>query len=107
MKGIGIDIEEIKRFSKPSKRLLEKIFTKKELNYCLKKAKPQMHLAARFAVKEAVIKATGDKKIALKEIEVKNSKNGRPYVFVKGKKGKFLVSISHTDKNAVAVVVWL
>jgi len=105
VRGIGIDIVEVKRFKRLGSRFLEKVFTAEEIKYCLKSAAPAMHFAARFAAKEAVIKATRKKNIALRDIFVRNRSGGAPEVFVKGKKKKFYVSISHTDSLAVAVVV--
>ena len=104
MRGIGIDIAEIKRFRGVSEKFLSKVFTEEEIRYCRKSANPAMHFAARFAAKEAVIKATTRTDIALKDIFVKNRKNGAPDVFIKGKKKKFFISISHTKDLAVAVV---
>ncbi len=105
MRGIGIDIVEVGRFRKISKRFLKRVYTPAEIKYCQKSATPELHFAARFAAKEAVIKATTDKKIAMRDIFVKNRKNGAPEVFVKGRKQKFFISISHTKTAAVAVVV--
>lgn len=59
--GIGIDIIEIDRIKetieKYGERFLNKVYTKDELDYCLKKNNKFQHLAARFAAKEAVFKA--------------------------------------------------
>ena len=107
MKGIGIDIVEVKRFEKLAKGFLDRVFTREEIDYCRKSANPTMHFAARFAAKEAVIKATTKTNIALKDIFVKNRRNGAPDVFIKGKKKKFFISISHTKDLAIAVVVAL
>ena len=59
MIGIGVDIEKTDRFKKKlkDKRFLNKIFTQEELNYCFSNKYPEKHLAARFAGKEAMIKA--------------------------------------------------
>ena len=64
------------------KNSINRIFTKHEIQYCEKKAKPSEHYAARFAGKEAVIKAfyCYDIKIPLNQIEILNKKNGIPYV---------------------------
>ncbi|MCD6413556.1 MAG: holo-ACP synthase [Elusimicrobia bacterium] len=105
MKGIGIDIVEVKRFHGVSNRFLKRVFTEEEIKYCRKSAAAELHFAARFAAKEAVIKATTDRKIAMKDICVKNRKNGAPEVFVRGRRQKFFISISHTKTLAVAVVV--
>jgi len=61
--GIGTDIVEIKRVrdavERWGKRFLKKIFTENEISYCYKKKDPFLHLAVRFAEKEALIKAIG------------------------------------------------
>ncbi|MFH1353244.1 MAG: 4'-phosphopantetheinyl transferase superfamily protein, partial [bacterium] len=93
-----------KRFKGVSEKFLNRVFTEEEISYCRKSANPAMHFAARFAAKEAVIKATTKTDIALKDIFVKNRANGAPDVFIKGKKKKFFISISHTKDIAVAVV---
>jgi len=63
-------------------------------------------LAARFAVKEAVIKALDARNLALKDIEVENTASGRPLVKVKGLPSlALMVSISHTSRHALAAVV--
>jgi phosphopantetheine--protein transferase-like protein len=63
-------------------------------------------LAARFAVKEAVIKALDAKRLPLRDIEVENTASGRPEVRVKGMPGlRLLVSITHTSTAAFAAVI--
>jgi len=105
--GIGIDIAEVKRFRRLSPRFLKRVYTDEEVAYCRRSADPAMHYAARFAAKEAVIKATTKTDIALKDIYVKNRASGAPEVFIKGRKKKFHISISHTKDIAVAVVISL
>ena len=88
---VGVDIESILRFKdldrNRSERFLSKIFTKKEIVYCFSKRYPAQHLAARFAGKEAVIKAIKSTKIKipnlhLNNIEITNSKSGSPLVSI-------------------------
>lgn len=59
--GIGIDIEDIERFNSMtfdnSETFFRKVFTKSEIEYCFCKTKASIHLAARYAGKEAVVKA--------------------------------------------------
>jgi len=100
--GIGIDIIEIDRIKesvdKFGDRFLNKIYTKKELDYCLKKKYKYQHLAARFAAKEAVYKAlaTGwNEDVSWQNIEISNEPNGMPIVTLQGKLKKFL----HTGKD--------
>jgi len=117
--GSGIDIVEINRIKKASQKwgenFLNKVFTKKELDYSKKKHFPYQHLAARFAAKEAVAKAFGDvDEISWKEVEVENLNNGKPQIKLSGKanmlknrKGikKIIVSLSHSKNYAVASAI--
>ncbi|TSC69088.1 MAG: holo-[acyl-carrier protein] synthase [Parcubacteria group bacterium Gr01-1014_66] len=112
---IGIDITDIERFRQISldknKRMCEKIFTPRELTYCLNTENPAPHLAVRFAAKEAVIKAlssAGIPPIELKEIEVLREKNGAPKIILHVPELKNIVmhiSLSHAGQVAVAVAV--
>lgn len=120
--GSGIDIVEVERIQalthKWQNRFLKKVFTEKELAYANGKRTAAEHLAARIAVKEALIKAfsnNGKKYLGnWKDIEVSNDKSGRPYVNLYGnfrqvkKKRKIdqiIISASHTHKYAIASVI--
>ena len=116
--GTGIDIVEIGRFREAVKKwdrsFLGKIFTRNEISYSAKRRFKEQHLAARFATKEAVLKAFGDTPGTVKkwtDIEITNDKNGKPLVFLHGsaeklrrKKGvrQVVVSMSHSKNHAVA-----
>ncbi len=104
--GVGIDIEDIGRFRKmrfaKNKSFYQKIFTPKEIKYCLAKPDPYPSFAARFAAKEAVIKALPNQPQNFHEIEV-TIKNKKPQVFLKG--FKVLVSLAHEKDKAIAVVL--
>ena len=106
--SIGIDIEEISRFSKlkyeKHKKFYKKIFTTKEINYCLKKADPYPHFAVRFCAKEAAFKAIGNKNIRFKDIETV-LKNRKPALKILGMPN-VEVSLSHSQNIAVAVVMY-
>lgn len=105
LEGIGIDIIEVRRLRKLNKKstFLNNVFTKAELEYCFSFRFPAPRLAGRFAVKEAVIKASADR-IFLKDIEVRRAKDGQPKVWIRGRQNKnILVSISHTDSLACAI----
>ena len=108
--GIGIDIVDINRFKEvPFKEKItfyEKIFDKKEIEYCLQFKDPYPHFAAKFAIKESVIKSIPDK-ISFLDIRTSNSKHG-PIVSLVGKSAKkysFLASISHEKEYAIAAVI--
>jgi len=109
IKSIGIDIEEISRFSKKkienNKSFYNKIFSPIEISYCLKKSNPYPHFTARFCAKEAAIKALNNKKVNLRDIEIENRQNRPVLKLPYNVKG--LVSLSHTKKYAVACVVIL
>ena len=116
--AIGIDIVEIKRLQKVSKRwgspFLNKVYTKRELGYANQKRFPYQHLAARFAAKEAIFKALGEVEtdfVGWKNVEILNDDNGKPVVYWHGdaeksrkKRGihSVVVSLSHTENYAVA-----
>jgi holo-[acyl-carrier protein] synthase len=71
--GVGIDLLEIDRLERALEshpRLAERVFTEAELAYAVQRARPGRHLAARFAAKEAVVKALGLRGFGLREIEV-------------------------------------
>lgn len=115
IRGIGIDIIEVKRIMKLmdnyGDRFFQRILTENEINYCKKFSKPELHFAGRFASKEAYSKAIGTgvgKEFSWKDIEVLNNEKGKPYiVHLKDNefaKYKFEISISHTDEYACAVV---
>lgn len=114
IKGIGIDIVEIKRVQKLigqyKNKFLERTFTKIEIRYCQNKPNPAQHYAGRFAAKEALIKAFG-KPLTLKEIEVKNPANTAPKIKLNGSTKKLLkgrnilLSISHDHEYAIAEVL--
>jgi len=106
---IGIDIEEVKRFSKLIKddTFLKRIFSQNEIDYCLSKKNLSQHFAVRFAGKEAVWKAINSKKnISITDISFKNIDNGKPEVYIKNKRISYIdISFSHTKNTVVAVAI--
>lgn len=106
--SIGIDIEEISRFSKlkyeKSKSFYEKIFTPQEIKYCLSKSNPYPHFTARFCAKEAVLKAL-NQQIKLTNIEI-IMRNKKAVLNLPTHK-QALLSLSHTKKYAIAFVLIL
>jgi len=119
--GTGVDIVEVARINqlleKHSPRFEKKIFTAGEILYCQSRAEPGIHFAARFAVKEAVMKCLGtgmDQGIAFRDIEVTHEESGRPTIKLHGK-GKELfarlkiktihISLAHEKKYAVAQAI--
>ena len=89
--GLGVDIVEIARMKKILERtpsFARKVFSCEECCYCEDTAAPEVHFATRFAAKEAVVKALGTgftRGIGVRDIEVKRSSKGRPYVVLSGR----------------------
>ena len=116
--GTGIDIIEVDRIKnsiqKYSDRFKKKIFTQKEIDYCHSQADPAKHFAARFTVKEAVLKCLGTGLtggILWKDIEVGKLNSGQPVLNLHGKGKKLFnqlnlkhihVSITHDKTYAAA-----
>jgi len=113
--GVGVDIESIGRFKKTDgagdSAFLNKIFTTAEIDYCFSLPQPAQHLAARYAAKEAVIKALATLKktgLSYKDIEVINDKDGAPSARIR-KAGfdalDIKLSLSHAGGQAIAFTV--
>ncbi|MGB9697243.1 MAG: holo-ACP synthase [Ignavibacteria bacterium] len=116
IKGIGIDIIDIKRIKtvieKYGERFFERILTEEEIKYCKSFSKPDLHFAGRFAAKEAYSKSIGtgiSKDFKWKDIEILNDGRGKPYIkhTVENEYSRYnyYVSITHTDEYAGAVVI--
>ena len=121
--GTGIDIVEVFRMrdaiNKWGMNFLTKVFTDKEIKYSISKRFAPQHFAARFAAKEAVVKAFGvARKFPLNwtDIEVFNDSEGKPMVSFnndalklkkKRKVDDMVVSMSHSKNYAVANVILL
>jgi holo-[acyl-carrier protein] synthase len=116
--GIGIDMVEVSRVKKAlnrwGERFLHRVFTSEERDYCHRKAFPEQSLAARFAAKEAVLKAIGtglSGGIRWTDVEVVNDKSGKPEVRLDKKiiqrigDKKILLSISHTKEFTIALAI--
>lgn len=109
--GIGVDMIEVARVRKAierNPRFVDKVFSPTELAYSEGKKNKFQHLAARFAAKEAFIKAMG-RAVPWTSVEVVNLPSGRPTLAVRdGRDYGFTsaqVSLSHLAEHAVAVVV--
>ncbi len=106
--GIGIDIVDVNRFMrKPfssNQSFYEKIFTPKEIKYCLQFKNPAIHFAGKFAAKEAVIKAIPEP-LSLKQVQILNSTKRLTTKILKKtiKKYHVEVSISHEEKTAIGI----
>ncbi len=110
MTRVGIDIVDVERIKRLHERhgdrFLRRVFTATEIEYALSAREDRRYerLAARFAAKEAVIKALGYA-VPLRTIEVQNAASGRPLVRCKFVDGKIEASLSHTDRLAIAYVL--
>ena len=115
--AVGVDIIELERVAAALKRhdgrFLERIYTPLEAAFCHGRLS---ELAARFAAKEAVMKAlgTGARGVAWREIEVLPNRRGKPLVYLHGRAAKRAasigldgldVSLSHSRRYAVAFAV--
>jgi holo-[acyl-carrier protein] synthase len=119
--GLGIDIVSVERFSRLMERrgtrLIERLFTPAERRYCSGRHLNAEAYSARFAAKEAFLKALGSGLrggLGWKEIEVSNDDLGRPLLNVTGRAREFAdskgartfnLSLSHAAGCAVAVVL--
>ena len=114
----GTDIIEVSRIKESIEKLgekfLNKIYTKKEIEYCLSKNNMKyQHFAARFAAKEAIFKAISSLiknkyEITWTDVEVLNDENGRPYVhFLNNIYNieQIDISISHLKEYAIATCI--
>jgi len=109
--SIGVDCIEIDRFSSEnlsSKPFLGKIFTSKEIKYCLSKPFSSQHFAVRFAAKEAVKKCLKEKSIGLSLSSIEIVHAGQvPEVIIHGSENfpDIKISLSHSDNVAMAVAI--
>lgn len=118
--GVGVDVVDIDRLRRAlvrRPRLNERLFTDGERAYAQRAADPGARLAARFAAKEAVLKALGtgvSGGVRLRDVEVVRDGRGAPSLALSGRTAEMArargvaswhLSLSHTDTVAVATVV--
>jgi holo-[acyl-carrier protein] synthase len=112
----AVDVDRFRRVMERRPGLTDAVFTDAEQTYALKAANSTERFAARFAAKEAVLKALGAGVTGkdLSEIEVVRGDNGAPTVVLSGrvaamaeKQGvtRWHVSLTHTDQVAIASVI--
>lgn len=120
IQGIGIDIIEIERIKNAINAhqmpFLNRLFTEKELEkvYSASEAYRAIHVAGRFAAKEAVVKAlgTGFQGISWHDIQILNDEAGKPVVTLSDEIAarfnhpRLLITISHSKEHATAFCVW-
>jgi holo-[acyl-carrier protein] synthase len=121
--ALGIDLVEVSRIrsllERNGDRFKERMFLADEVTYCDSCADPPIHYAARFAAKEAVVKALGTgfaDGVGWNDVEVLRAANGMPSILLRGgaeKRAsemgvtKVLVTLTHTETAAAASVVLL
>jgi holo-[acyl-carrier protein] synthase len=119
--GTGIDIAEVPRIAESIQRFgdrfLRRVFTDGERRYCDSKANRMERYAARFAAKEAAMKALGtgwNNGVRWQDVEVSRQPGGRPMIVFHGKAAEFAaklgakntaLSITHTAGQAMAMVI--
>jgi holo-[acyl-carrier protein] synthase len=117
--GIGVDAVDIERFRRSLQRtpsMRERLFTEHELAYVAPKIDPVPSLAARFASREAVMKAMGLGlgAFGFHDVWVDRRESGEPHLNVTGRAAELAhergietwhLSITHTDQVAIAYVV--
>ncbi len=109
--GTGVDIIEIPRIRAAVERwgdaFLSRVLNPREISYAKSHTVPFPHYAGRFAAKEAVYKALGDKAVTWKDLTIINASDGKPVCHVKGLPAGRVVhlSISHSKFYAVASAV--
>ncbi|UCF88236.1 MAG: holo-ACP synthase [bacterium] len=119
--GVGIDNVQSKRMKemllKWADRVENRVFDEGELEYSKTKGETHLHLAARFAAKEALFKALGkglSEGMTWTDVTILNDESGKPYIELKRKARDIAdkmgvstihVSLTHTDDCATAVVI--
>lgn len=110
IKGVGVDVSEIKRFTRIQKNrrhcFFKNNFSRREINYCFSFKNPSARLAGTFAAKEAVFKCMGRDGLLFSSVEIVRTKNGKPEVRIRGRRQKAVfVSISYTKEFAIAIAI--
>jgi holo-[acyl-carrier protein] synthase len=119
--GLGVDMEEVSRIREVIGRhgriFLDRVFTSSEVAYCERHRDPAERYAARFAAKEAMMKALGtgwSKGVRWRDIEVTRKPGGRPTIVLHGVAREHAdrmgarhinVSLSHSGNFALAEVI--
>lgn len=117
--GVGIDLCQVSRMrsalSRHEGRFAARVFTEDERAYCEERADPAQHYAARFAAKEALLKALAvPPGLSWHEIEVQSQSGGAPRLLLRGEAaraaaGKSIarlhLSLTHSGDHAAAVVI--
>ena len=119
--GIGIDLVDLADFgrtlTRSGERFIQRIFTDGEIEYCRSQPHPSQSFAARFAAKEAAMKAlgiAGEEGLSWKDFEVVVAESGRPTMVLHAQAaarlkelrlGSLQISLSHSKSAAGAVAI--
>jgi holo-[acyl-carrier protein] synthase len=115
--GVGVDIVDVSRIKKvierQGERFVNRVFTDSEIRYCEGRRFKHQHFAARFAAKEAFLKAIGGRGVCLRDIEIEVKEFGKPTLKLYRKIEKLIkelgvnihLSLSHCSEYALAYVV--
>ena len=119
--GTGVDIAEVSRVEaairRRGRRLLERVFTPAEIRYCESRRNKFERYAARFAAKEAAMKALGTgwrRGIRWRDIEISNLASGQPTLAFSGRAAErarklgaqqISLSVSHAKDLVIAQVI--
>ena len=118
VRGIGIDLVPIPRMrqimERWQERFLRRVFTADEIAYCRARKDPAPHFAARFAAKEAGLKALGTGLrlgVSWRELEVRRERGGPPMLVLRGRSreiarargaDRMLLALTHDGDYAIA-----
>ena len=121
IQGIGIDLVENERIEKIinkwGQKFLQRVFSDGEINYCGRHIQSSLNYGARFAAKEAFLKALGiglGRGVKLREIEVVHDDQGKPDLTLHGEANlqieqrqitRIHLSLTHTKNYATAIVI--
>ncbi len=114
--GVGLDIVDVEQFRRSMERFgdrfLGRIFTDRERQFCSSKSDPALHYAARFAAREALVKAAGALPgFSLRDIEVAGDPSGRPHYVLHNAAADALggrrlhLSLTHERPTAAAIAI--
>jgi len=119
--GTGVDLCEVRRIKAAMERygdrFTQRVYTEGEIAYCNRKANRYERYAARFAAKEAAMKAIGTGMrggVRWRDFEVTNLRSGRPTMAFHGKAAEYAkrlgvanvsLSMTHTAEQAMAMVI--
>ena len=119
--GIGVDLVEVARMEKAlgrGERIVQRLFTPGEIEYCRRHKEPARHFAARFAAKESGMKALGtgwSNGVGWKDFEVRLDPRGRPNLLLSGRAAELamamgathtVISLAHDGGFSIAVVAF-